>query len=98
MNPPDEGNFELPMPFLDRFALALPITMPDYLSMQTIGKKDKVNNKASFNFRLSGKDLDSIQEYIQIQLNMSLKPRSLLTLLLLITSYVIGYLKKQAKI
>jgi MoxR-like ATPase len=65
MNPPDEGNFELPMPFLDRFALALPITMPDYLSMQTIGKKDKVNNKASFNFRLSGKDLDSIQEYIQ---------------------------------
>lgn len=65
MNPPDEGNFELPMPFLDRFALALPITMPDYLSMQTIGKKDKLNNKASFNFRISDKDLDSIQESIQ---------------------------------
>ena len=38
MNPKDEGNFELPMPFMDRFAIALPITMPDYASMQTIGK------------------------------------------------------------
>ncbi len=65
MNPSDEGNFELPMPFLDRFALALPITMPDYLSMQTIGKKDKLNNKVSLNFRLSDKDLDSVQESIQ---------------------------------
>ena len=25
MNPPDEGNVVLPMPFMDRFALALPI-------------------------------------------------------------------------
>ena len=65
MNPPDEGNFELPMPFLDRFALALPITMPDYLSMQTIGKKDKLCNKVSFDLRLSETDLDMVQESIQ---------------------------------
>jgi len=65
MNPPDEGNFNLPMPFMDRFALALPITMPDYLSMQTIGKKDKLNNKTTFDFRLKNNDLDSIQDSIQ---------------------------------
>lgn len=65
MNPPDEGNFDLPMPFMDRFALALPITMPDYLSMQTIGKKDKLNNKSTFDFRLKDNDLDSIQDLIQ---------------------------------
>jgi MoxR-like ATPase len=65
MNPPDEGNFDLPMPFMDRFALALPITMPDYLSMQTIGKKDKLNNKSIFDFRLKTNDLDSIQDLIQ---------------------------------
>jgi len=41
MNPKDEGNFNLPLPFLDRFALALPITMPDYSSLQTIGKVDR---------------------------------------------------------
>ena len=56
MNPPDEGNVVLPMPFMDRFALALPITMPDYLSMQTIGKKDKLNNKSTFDFRLKNND------------------------------------------
>lgn len=65
MNPPDEGNFKLPMPFMDRFALALPITMPDYLSMQTIGKKDKLNNKSTFDFRLKNNDLDLIQDLIQ---------------------------------
>ncbi len=65
MNPPDEGNFKLPMPFMDRFAIALPITMPDYLSMQTIGKKDKLNNKSTFDFRLQNNDLDLIQDLIQ---------------------------------
>jgi len=65
MNPPDEGNFNLPMPFMDRFAIALPITMPDYMSMQTIGKKDKLNNKSTFDFRLKNNDLDSIQDLIQ---------------------------------
>ena len=65
MNPPDGGNFELPLPFMDRFALALPITMPDYLSMQTIGKKDKLSNKSSFDFKLEISDLDATQELIQ---------------------------------
>jgi len=41
MNPSDAGNVELPMPFLDRFAVAVPITMPDYLSLRTIGKSDR---------------------------------------------------------
>ncbi len=41
MNPKDEGNWTMPLPFLDRFALALPITMPDYDSFSTIGTKDK---------------------------------------------------------
>lgn len=43
MNPKDNANFELSLPFLDRFALALPITMPDYDSFSTIGRKDKSN-------------------------------------------------------
>lgn len=43
MNPKDSANFELSLPFLDRFALALPITMPDYDSFSTIGRKDKSN-------------------------------------------------------
>ena len=62
MNPPDEGNFDLPMPFMDRFALALPITMPDYLSMQTIGKDNKLKNRHPSQLN---DDLDSIQDLIQ---------------------------------
>lgn len=64
MNPPDEGNFDLPMPFMDRFAIALPITMPDYLSMQTIGKRDKLSSN-SVNFKLGANELDNIQEEIE---------------------------------
>lgn len=42
MNPKDDANFPMSPPFLDRFALALPITMPDYESLSTIGReKDK---------------------------------------------------------
>lgn len=41
MNPKDEANTTLSLPFLDRFALALPITMPDYESLITIGKTNK---------------------------------------------------------
>jgi MoxR-like ATPase len=62
MNPPDKGNVELPMPFMDRFALALPITMPDYLSMQTIGKDDKLKNRLPPQLNYN---LDSIQDIIQ---------------------------------
>jgi MoxR-like ATPase len=46
MNPKDDGNVVLPMPFMDRFAFALPITMPDYASMQTIGKKSYRQNRS----------------------------------------------------
>ena len=41
LNPKDNANEELSLPFKDRFALALPITMPDYDSFSTIGKSDK---------------------------------------------------------
>lgn len=44
MNPKDDtnSNWEMSLPFKDRFALALPITMPDYDSLSTIGReKDK---------------------------------------------------------
>lgn len=41
LNPKDNANEELSLPFKDRFALALPITMPDYDSFSTIGKRDK---------------------------------------------------------
>lgn len=41
LNPKDNANTELSLPFKDRFALALPITMPDYDSFSTIGKRDK---------------------------------------------------------
>lgn len=64
MNPPDEGNYELPIPFMDRFALALPITMPDYASMQTIGKKDKLSIKESFPFSLKENIIYDIQDEI----------------------------------
>lgn len=47
MNPKDSSNFELSLPFLDRFAIALPITMPDYDSFSTIGRKDKRNDNLS---------------------------------------------------
>lgn len=41
LNPKDNANEELALPFRDRFALALPITMPDYDSFSTIGKKTR---------------------------------------------------------
>jgi len=64
MNPPDEGNYELPIPFMDRFALALPITMPDYASMQTIGKKDKLSIRESFPFSLKNNIIYDIQDEV----------------------------------
>lgn len=67
MNPKDEGNFIMSLPFLDRFALALPITMPDYDSLSTIGrekdKSNKLDNLASYlkNFDLA-KAQDEVRE------------------------------------
>ena len=63
MNPPDEGNVILPPPFMDRFALALPITMPDHSTLQTIGKTDD-SQKNDFSFSLGGVVLDEIKDEV----------------------------------
>jgi energy-coupling factor transporter ATP-binding protein EcfA2 len=63
MNPKDNANFELSLPFLDRFALALPITMPDYDSFSTIGRKDKIDN--NLNEWLRDFSLQDVQEEVK---------------------------------
>lgn len=63
MNPKDNANFELSLPFLDRFALALPITMPDYDSFSTIGRKDKSNINLSD--WIQDFSLDSVQDEVK---------------------------------
>lgn len=65
MNPKDEGNFIMSLPFLDRFALALPITMPDYESLSTIGKKDKSSKLNDLATYLNDFDLKTAQEEIK---------------------------------
>ncbi len=65
MNPKDEGNFIMSLPFLDRFALALPITMPDYESLSTIGKKDKSSKLDDLATYLDDFDLKTAQEEIK---------------------------------
>ena len=63
MNPKDNANFELSLPFLDRFALALPITMPDYDSFSTIGRKDKSN--INLNEWIQDFSLESVQDEVK---------------------------------
>lgn len=65
MNPKDEGNFIMSLPFLDRFALALPITMPDYESLSTIGKKDKSTKQDDLSTYLKDFDLRAVQDEIR---------------------------------
>lgn len=65
MNPKDEGNFIMSLPFLDRFALALPITMPDYESLSTIGKKDKSSKQDDLSTYLKNFDIKEVQETIK---------------------------------
>lgn len=65
MNPKDEGNFVMSLPFLDRFALALPITMPDYESLSTIGKKDKSSKQDDLANYLNAFDLKIAQEEVR---------------------------------
>jgi MoxR-like ATPase len=66
MNPKDESNSNLSLPFLDRFALALPITMPDYESLSTIGReKDKSNKLDNLASYLSDFDLKKAQEEVR---------------------------------
>jgi len=66
MNPKDEGNFIMSLPFLDRFALALPITMPDFDSLSTIGReKDKSNKQDDLASYLEGFDLKLAQDEVR---------------------------------
>jgi len=65
MNPKDEGNFIMSLPFLDRFALALPITMPDYESLSTIGKKDKSSKQDDLSTYLIDFDLKTAQDEVR---------------------------------
>lgn len=65
MNPKDEGNFIMSLPFLDRFALALPITMPDYESLSTIGKKDKSSKQDDLANYLNAFDIKIVQEEVK---------------------------------
>ena len=65
MNPKDEGNTELSLPFLDRFAIALPMTMPDYDSFSTIGKKDKSIRSEDLASYLPNFDLSQVQEQVR---------------------------------
>jgi len=65
MNPKDEGNFIMSLPFLDRFALALPITMPDYESLSTIGKKEKTLEQDILPEYLKGFELKNVQDEVK---------------------------------
>jgi MoxR-like ATPase len=66
MNPPDgTSNWEMSLPFKDRFALALPITMPDYESLSTIGKKDKSSKQDDLSTYLKDFDLKEVQDNIK---------------------------------
>lgn len=64
LNPKDNANEELSLPFKDRFALALPITMPDYDSFSTIGKRDK-NSRDKLEEYLPNIDLSEVQKNIK---------------------------------
>jgi len=65
MNPKDEGNVNLSLPFLDRFALALPITMPDYESLLTIGKRGKSFKSDSLSNYLPNFNLTEYQDAVR---------------------------------
>lgn len=65
MNPKDEGNFIMSLPFLDRFALALPITMPDYDSLSTIGKNDKSFKQDDLSTYLNNLDIKVVQDEVR---------------------------------
>ncbi|MCF8342358.1 MAG: MoxR family ATPase [Chitinophagaceae bacterium] len=68
MNPKDDtnSNWDMSLPFKDRFALALPITMPDYESLSTIGReKDKSNQQDFLASYLHGFDLKIAQREVE---------------------------------
>ena len=83
LNPKDNANVELSLPFKDRFALALPITMPDYDSFSTIGKRDK-NTRAKLEEYLPNVDLPEVQKDIK---SISYTPEAELFINYIIASY-----------
>lgn len=83
LNPKDNANEELSLPFRDRFALALPITMPDYDSFSTIGKKDK-NSHSKLEEFLPDFNLSAIQHEIK---NLSYTDEAELFINYIIASY-----------
>ena len=83
LNPKDNANEELSLPFKDRFALALPITMPDYDSFSTIGKRDK-NSRAKLEEYFPNIDLAEIQKDIK---SISYTPEAELFINYIIASY-----------
>jgi len=65
MNPEDEGTFKLPLPFLDRFSIAVPITMPDYESIKAIGLRDNKLEAPKISKRgVIEEDIDEIRNEI----------------------------------
>lgn len=66
LNPKDNANSELSLPFKDRFALALPITMPDYDSFSTIGKRSKNGRQDNLENYLQDLELAEVQEKVKI--------------------------------
>lgn len=88
MNPKDESNSNLSLPFLDRFALALPITMPDYESLSTIGKKDSSTKQEELSNYLKDFDLKEVQEDVD---NIAYNPDAELFINFIISSYRLCY-------
>lgn len=65
MNPKDDANFSMSLPFLDRFAIAIPMTMPDYESLSTIGKLDKSSKRDDLLNYLQNFNLEEVQNEIR---------------------------------
>lgn len=65
MNPTDVASHEMSLPFKDRFALALPITMPDYESLSTIGKKDKSSKQDDLSSYLNYFEIKAAQDEVK---------------------------------
>lgn len=65
MNPRDEGTVELPLPFRDRFGIAVRVSMPDWRSWNVIGLHDKRTAQETFgNSCLDKEQLYDLQGWI----------------------------------
>ena len=78
MNPGDEGTFELPLPFKDRFGLAVGVSMPDWRGWDSIGISDKKIIEENYGGGvLSEKDLEWVQKDIAETVQIDPKAESL---------------------